>query len=132
MRSLYPLLLLIFILIISKVADAEHSNIHKDPQSYVLQKLKTHDIVFLGTRHKKETVLKFVSDLIPHLHKTGTTHLGLEICSDQQDKIYSFLQKGNGLNNIRLHPQIDCTGFRGLFTTIRSLDQGKRPAGIRS
>ncbi len=42
-------------------AGAEHFNIHKDPHSYVLQKLSSHDIVFLGTRHKKEAILRFVS-----------------------------------------------------------------------
>ena len=126
--SLYPLLLLIFsVLVISKVADAEHFNIHKDPHSYVLQKLSSNDIVFLGTRHKKETILKFVSDLIPQLNETGTTHLGLEISSDQQDKIESFLQAGNGLAEIKIHPLIDCAEYRTLFTTIRSLDKSKRP-----
>ena len=107
-------------------ADAIGLEFHKHPQSYVIEKLKSHDIVFLGTTHKKEAILKFVADLIPHLHKTKTTHLGLEICSDQQGKIDRFLQKGRGLNNIELHPQIDCIEYRNLFTTIRSLDQSMR------
>lgn len=129
--SLYPLLLLIFsVLVISKVADAEHFDIHKDPHSYVLQKLSSNDIVFLGTRHKKEAIVKFVSDLIPQLNETGTTHLGLEISSDQQDKIESFLQAGNGLAEIKIHPLIDCAEYRTLFTTIRSLDQRKRPTVV--
>ncbi len=129
--SLYPLLLLTFtILFILKVADARGLEFHKHPQSYVIEKLKSHDIVFLGTRHKREAILKFVSGLIPRLHNTGTTHLGLEIYSDQQGKIDSFLQTGNGLTDIKIHPLIDCAEYRNLFTTIRSLDQIKRPAAV--
>jgi len=126
--SLYPLLLLTFtILFISKVVDARGLEFHKHPQSYVIEKLKSHDIVFLGTTHKKEPVLKFIADLIPRLTETCTTHLGLEICSDQQGKIDIFLQTGNGLNDIVGHPLIDCAEYRDLFTKIRSLDQIKRP-----
>ncbi len=130
--SLCPLLLLIFpILVISKrIAPAEHYNINKDPQSYVLKKLSTYGIVFLGTTHKKGDILKFVSGLIPRIHETGTTHLGLEICSDQQDNIESFLQDGNCLDQIKIHPLIDCAEYRYLFTTIRSLDQHRSPAVV--
>ncbi len=129
--SLYPLLLLIFpILYISKVADARCLDFHKHPQSYVIEKLKSHDIVFLGTTHKREPILKLIADLIPRLHESGTTHLGLEICSDQQGKIDSLLQTGNGLTDIEIHPLIDCAEYRNLFTTIRSLDQNQRPAVV--
>ncbi len=129
--SLYPLLLLIPpILIIPKVAQAGDLDFHGDPQSYVIEKLKSHDIVFLGTRHKREAILKFVSDLIPRLHEARTTHIGLEICSDQQGKIDSFLKTGSGLNDIKIHPLIDCAEYRTLITTIRSLDQNQRPAVV--
>ena len=111
-------------------AHARHLDFHKEPQSYVLQKLSSHDIVFLGTRHKREAILKFVSGLIPRLHEAGTTHIGLEISSDQQDNIESFLQDGNGLDQIKIHPLIDCAEYRTLFTTIRSLSQSKRPAPV--
>ncbi|GAI31659.1 unnamed protein product, partial [marine sediment metagenome] len=63
----------------------------------------------------------------PLLHELGTTHLGLEICSDQQGKIDKFLKTGKGLDNIRLHLQIDYSEYRNLLKTIRSLDQRKRP-----
>lgn len=129
--SLYPLLLLIFTIpVISKVAGAQDFNIHKDPHSYVLQKLSSHDIVFLGTRHKREAILQFVSRLIPHLHKTGTTHIGLEIATDQQDNIERFLQTGNGFDEITIHPLIDCVEYRTLFTTIRSLGKSKKPTAV--
>jgi len=116
------------IFVIPKAAAAERFHFHKDPQPYVLEKLKSHDIVFLGTTHKKEAILKFVAGLIPCLHETGTTHFGLEISSDQQDKIDSFVQTGNGLDEIIVHPLIDCAKYRNLLTTTRSLDKGKRPA----
>ena len=111
-------------------ADAAGFDVYKHPQSYVIEKLKSHDIVFLGTTHKKEAILKFIADLIPRLHDTGTTHLGLEISSDQQGKIDSFVQTGNGLDDIEVHSQIDCPEYRSLFTTIRSVDKGKRPAVV--
>lgn len=122
------LLLIVPILVISKVACAGRFNIQKDPQSYVLEKLKSHDMVFLGTTHRRQPILKFLSDLIPHLHEAEVTHLGLEICSDQQDRINSFLQTGSGLENIALHFQIECPEYRNIFTTIRGLGQAKRPA----
>ena len=111
-------------------AHARGHEFHKHPQSYVIERLKSHDIVFLGTTHKREAILKFVADLIPRLYEEGITHLGLEICSDQQGKIDSFIQTGNGLREIELHPQIDCTEYRNLFTTLRSLDQINRPAAV--
>ena len=107
------------------MADANGLDLHKHPQSYVIEKLKSHDIVFLGTTHMKEAILKFIADLIPRLHEAGTTHLGLEIFSDQQGKIDSFIQTGNGLTDIVLHPQIDCPEYRSLFTAVRSVDKAK-------
>ena len=122
------LLLIVPILVISKVGYAGRFNIQKDPQSYVLEKLKSHDIDFLGTTHRRQPILKFLSDLVPYLHESGVTHLGLEICSDQQDRIDSFLQTGNGLRDIALHFQIECPEYRNIFNTIRGIGQAKRPA----
>lgn len=105
-------------------------NIHKNPQSYVLQKIKSHDIVFLGSTHGKWPILKFVSNLVSSLHEIGVTHLALEICSDQQGKIDSFLQTGNGLKDINVHHQIDCPEYRDLFMTIGRLGQSRKPAVV--
>ena len=121
------LLLIVPILVVSKVGCAGRFNIQKGPQSYVHKKLKSHDIVFLGTTHRREPILKFLSDLIPYLHESGVTHLGLEICSDQQDRIDSFLQTGRGLKDIALHFQMECPEYRNIFNTIRDLGQTKRP-----
>jgi len=99
------LLLIVPVFVIPKVGCAEHFNIRKDPQLYVLEKLRTHDIVFLGTTHRRQPILKLLLDLVPHLHEEEVTHLGLEICSDQQDRINSFLQTGSGLKDIALHFQ---------------------------
>lgn len=104
--------------------------LHKNPRSYVLQKLKRHDIVFLGTTHRKQAILNFVSDLIPHLNEFGITHLGLEISSDQQDRIDNLLQTGTGLETIDIHSQIDSPEYRNILKTIWELDQRKRPAII--
>ena len=122
------LLVIVLISVIAKIASAEHFNIEKDPQSYVLEKLKSHDIVFLGTTHRRQPILNFLSDLIPHLHEARVTHLGLEISSDQQDRIDRFLQTGRRLKDIVLHFQIECPEYRNIFTAIRGLGQPKRPA----
>ncbi|MDY6842822.1 MAG: hypothetical protein SVW57_01840 [Thermodesulfobacteriota bacterium] len=94
---------------------------------YVLKKLQSYDALFLGTTHKKKTILNFVSDLIPHLYETGVTHLALEICSDQQEIIDNFLYTGNGLNDIALHPLIDCTEYRNILKATSTLHEAKRP-----
>jgi hypothetical protein len=50
-------------------------NIHKNPRRYILDRLESHDVVLLGTRHKKERILHFISYLIPDLHNAGVTHI---------------------------------------------------------
>jgi hypothetical protein len=95
--------------------EAAQYKIHNNPKDYVLNKLQSHDLVMLGTRHKREPVLQFISDLIPALHNAGVTHIGLEICSDQQDKIDRFIKTGTGLNGIGIHPLIDFPSYRNLY-----------------
>jgi len=38
----------------------EHA-VYLKPHSYILERLKSHDVVFLGTVHKKHAILKFIS-----------------------------------------------------------------------
>jgi len=101
-----------------------------DPQAYLLEKLNSHEIVFLGTRHKKPPILKFISGLIPKLHNSGVTHIGLEITSGQHYKINKFIKTGAGLSDIQIHPQIDCPEYRNLLNALRALDPNKRPTPI--
>lgn len=90
------------------------------PADYLRAKLKQNDIVFLGTKHKKPEILRFIAELIPSLKDLGVTHLGLEIPSDQQEKIDAFMRTGEGgLENIQLHTQIDCPEYRYLFQVLR-------------
>lgn len=121
-------ILLAGLVLIPPNSEATDYNLNHNPQAYVLNKLKTHDIVFLGTRHKQPPILNFIADLITALHDSGVTHVGLEVASDQQDKIDQFIKTGAGLNNIQIHPQIDCSEYRNLFNVIRGLDLNKRPA----
>jgi uncharacterized iron-regulated protein len=120
----------IFIITLSSLSNFAEYNIHHDSQSYVLSKLKSHDIVFLGTRHQQPPILEFISDLIPKLKESGVTHIGLEIASDQQDNINKFINIGNGLSDIQIHQQIDCPEYRNLFTVLRNIDPNKRSAPI--
>ncbi len=117
--------LLVASFVIASMAHAE-----QDPQTYILQKLQSNDIVFLGTRHKRRPVLEFISKLFPLLHKTGTTHLGFEIASDQQEKIGKFLKTREGLNDITIRPVIDCPEYRNMLRSLHFIDKRKRPAVI--
>jgi hypothetical protein len=64
------------------------------PADYIHSKLQQNDIVFLGTTHKKPEILGFIAELIPTLEKYGVSHVGLEIPSDQQEKIDVFMKTG--------------------------------------
>ena len=123
-------LLISIFTIISQSANTAENNQNHYPHSYVHHKLKIHDIVFLGTRHKQPPILTFISDLIPKLKDSGATHIGLEIASDQQNNINKFIETGAGLSDIQIHPQIDCREYRNLFTVLINLHPNKRPAPI--
>ena len=116
------------ILMVSYDLFASDFPIHHNPQSYVLTKFQSHDLILLGTRHKQPPILNFVSDLIKALHNSGVTHIGLEVESDQQGKIDHFINTGEGLTDISIHPQIDCPEYRNLFNVIRGLEPNQRPA----
>ncbi|MCP4696720.1 MAG: hypothetical protein GY862_07715 [Gammaproteobacteria bacterium] len=96
-------------------------------EAYVLEKINSHDVVFLGSTHKKPRLLKFMSGLIPQLRGAGATQLGLEIASDQQGNINRFLESGAGLDEIEIHSQIDCPDYRDLLRVLERIDPGKRP-----
>jgi uncharacterized iron-regulated protein len=77
------------------------------PANYLRAKLKQNDIIFLGTTHRKPDILGFIADLIPSLKGLGVTHISLEIPSNQQKKIDTFIKTGDGLTEI----QARCCGF---------------------
>ena len=111
-------------------AFASEHKIYSDPRLYVLERLKSSDIVFLGMTHRRPPLLEFVRDLLPRLHEVGVTHLGLEIPCDQQRSIDRFLDTGESLDQIVLHTQIECVEYRNLLRAIRRLDKARRPAVI--
>ena len=51
----------------------------RDVQTYVMEKLSGHDIVFMGTTHRQPSILGLMAGLAPQLQKAGVTHLALEI-----------------------------------------------------
>lgn len=81
------------------------------PAEYIRTKLKQNDIVFLGTIHRKPKALGFIAEIIPSLKSLGVTHVGLEIPGDQQERIDTYMQTGEGLKAIILHTQIDTPGY---------------------
>jgi hypothetical protein len=89
------------------------------PAEYIQSRLQQNDMVFLGTKHKQPEILRFVAELIPTPRKQGVSHIGLEIPSDQQDKIDAFMQTDDDLDKIQFHPQIDCPEYRNFLLAIR-------------
>ena len=89
------------------------------PAEYTHSKLTQNDIVFLGTTHKNPEILSFIASLLPSLKGWGVSHIGLEIPSDQQERIDVFVKTGEGLKNIKLHTQIDSPEYRQLFQVFR-------------
>ena len=94
-------------------------NIQHNLKSYILTKLQSHSIVFLGTRHKQPPILNFISELLTALNDSGVTRIGLEIASDQQGIIDHFMKTGAGLDDVQIHPQIDCQEYQNLFIVFR-------------
>ena len=99
------------------------------PTEYIQAKLKENDIVFLGTTHKKPRILGFIASLIPSLKGLGVTYIGLEIPSDQQERIDAYMQTGSGSDSIILHKQIDIPQYRHLFEVLRETS-GPNPVAI--
>ena len=102
------------------IAGGDPFAITAPPTEYLHSKLSNHDIVFLGTKHRQPRILNFIAELIPSLKELGVTHIGLEIPSDQQENIDTYMKTGNGLQDIQLHPQIDCPAYRNLFIVLRN------------
>jgi len=90
-----------------------------EPIPFVLDKAAQHDVVFLGTTHQQPRILGFISRLIPRLHESGITHIGLEISSDQQKNLDRFIKTGAGLSDIRIFQGIDCPEYRHVIDVIR-------------
>jgi hypothetical protein len=124
------LIIITAISILPPSLSATDYNLHPDPQSYILSKLQSHDIVFVVTRHRQPPILKFIAELIPKLHGTGATHIGLEVASDQKDKIDHFLTTGTGLEDIEIPEPIDCSEYRDLFRLLRTMNASNRPAAV--
>jgi len=118
-RAMSVIFVSVTLSLLSGTAHAADYKIHYHPEEYVLGKFETHAVVLLGTRHKKDRILQFISDLIPNLRNAGITHIGFEIRSDQQDYLDLFMETGKGLDAVNLHPQIDCPAYRHLLKQIR-------------
>jgi len=127
---IFIVILVAAITLLSGPIDAADYTIHHNPRDYVLSKLQSHDLVMLGIRHRREPILQFIYGLIPALHAAGVTHIGLEICSDQQNNIDHFIETGMGINDIKVHPKIDCPGYRKLLRQIQGIDRNKRLAVV--
>ena len=106
------------------------SHAQTNVEAYVLEKLECNDLVFLGEVHKKPELIRTAAGMLPYLHDAGVTHIAFEIASDQQYAVDHYIDSGEGLNDIRLHRQIDCPQYRNLFALLRSLDATRRPIPV--
>jgi hypothetical protein len=102
----------------------------KCPAAFVIDKLQTHDIVMLGTIHKRPRILKFLTDLIPQLNDAGVTHVCLEIPAASQRAIDHYIDTGEGLEAVRISPVIDCPEYRHLFTILQGLSPAEKPIPV--
>ncbi len=50
----------------------------EDPVDYVVDRLRDHDVVFLGEFHRIRHDVRFVQALVPRLYAAGVRHLGFE------------------------------------------------------
>ena len=91
-----------------------------EPVSFLLDKVSSHDVVMLGTKHQCPPILHFIAQTLPALSNAGVTHVGLEIPSDQQTKIDKFIKEGKSLEDIEIPNIIDCPEYRQLLKAIRT------------
>ena len=61
------------------------------PEDYVVEKFKTHDIIFLGEMHRVKHDVELVQNLIPLLYKAGIYNLGIEFGADEMQEIVDAL-----------------------------------------
>jgi len=99
------------------------SGIYRDAVSYVLDKCKSHDVVLLGSKHKKPEIMSFISQLLPRLRGVDVSHIGLEIASDQQSSVERYFKENTGLEEISLHHALDFAGYRNLLSILRNISQ---------
>lgn len=125
-NTLTKLAIIMSLFITGAAAAGQDLNTHK-ALPYVLEKLRSHQIVLVGTIHQKPQILELTAQLLPLIRAAGVTHLAIEVSSDQQSNIDRFIQNGTGLMDIHLHHSIDCMQYRRLFSIVRDLPSHQRP-----
>ena len=126
MNTITKLAIIMSTLIVGTSA-AGHGLETREALPYVLEKLGAHQLVLMGTIHRKPQILALTAKLLPRIKAAGVTHLALEVPSDQQYHIDRFLKNGSGLADIRLHRSIDCPQYRRLFSILGAQPPNERP-----
>ncbi len=93
-----------------------------EARSFLISKLTEHDVVFLGANHSRNNSLEIVRDILPRIAKLGVRFIGLEIATDQQPALDSFIRLGTGLQDIKIPSIIACPEYRALIDCIRKAD----------
>jgi uncharacterized iron-regulated protein len=118
LKSPLILIALTFLLAFTPITSTADDKPHTDAAAYALSKFKSHDIVFLGVRHKQPRIENFISNLIPYLQSAGVSHVCLEIPSDQQGNLDHYMKTGQVLSEIQLWPQIDSPEYSRMLLTM--------------
>ena len=106
---------------------AGHEHLTTDVPGYVMRKLASHDIVFMGTTHRQPAIINLMVEMAPRFQSAGVTHLALEISSDQQVSLDRFLATGSGMHRIKLHAAIDCPAYRQFLGALHCIHPDRRP-----
>ena len=115
---------------VANAAETTPGKFYRDPRGFVFSKLRSHDLVLLGTTHGQTAILRFISDIALQLPEAGVTYLGLEIASDQQHRIDRFMASGCGLDDIQVPAPVDCPEYRMLLRMLQERNPSQVPALI--
>jgi hypothetical protein len=87
---------------------------NQSPEDYVLSKFETHDIVFLGERHRLKHDVALVRNLIPRLYDHGIYNLGIEFADfADQAEIDRLINTGTYDESLARRIQFDWWPFWG-------------------
>ncbi len=70
-----------------------------EPTTYVINKFKDHDVIFIGENHWIKQQVEFVEDLIPELYKNGIYNLGTEFINYEDTQLVNKLITADTFHN---------------------------------
>jgi uncharacterized iron-regulated protein len=94
----------------------------KNPGLYLTEKVASHRLILLGTRHDNNQVQELICDILPKLVKeAGMTTLFVEIPSSQQGVIDRFRKGFCPVSDIKIHSIIASHAYLQIITRAKDL-----------